>query len=91
MMYTVLDGRIMKKLLIILAFAFPVAVFAQQPEPTVTELKAEVAQLNLQIVQLQGQVLQYQYQAVQKEVSDTQAAVKAEQDKKTAKPATKPS
>jgi TolA-binding protein len=73
----------LKKLVftILLLLAFP--IFAQQAaEPTVTELKAQIAQLKLQILQLQSGLLQCQAPQVQQEVQSTQNALRAEQDKK---------
>ena len=66
-------------------------VYAQQPESTVIELKAEVAQLKLQILQIQSSLIQCQAPQIQQEVQITQAAVQAEQSAKIKSGDTKPS
>jgi|WetSurMetagenome_2_1015567.scaffolds.fasta_scaffold836798_1 hypothetical protein len=75
----------MKKIAFALFLLFAAApIYAQQltQEPTVVELKAEVAQLKMQILQLQNSLLQCQAPQVQQEVQTTQIALKAEQNAK---------
>ena len=73
----------MKRAAFVLMIALAMPVFAQQvqPEPTVNELKAQVAQLKMQILQLQSSLLQCQAPQVQLEIQAAQAAVKADKEK----------
>jgi hypothetical protein len=91
------------KLLLIFCFAFifafpfysqqaaPVAPPAASPhrDPTIAELKLEVASLKMQLLQAQGQLLNCQAPAVFREKAAAAEAVRAEREKKP-EPAAKP-
>jgi len=83
----------MKKVVFaLMTLALSVPVYAQQPtqEPTVTELKAEIAQLKGQLWGAQQALLQCQLPQVRQDIQATQSAVQAEKAKKNeTKPAPK--
>ena len=64
----------------------PAAVAAAPPsqhhDPTIAELKLEVASLKMQLLQVQGQLLNCQTPAVFEEKARAAAAVRAEREKK---------
>jgi len=75
--------KTLKKIVFALLLLLAIPIIAQQPaEPTVTELKAQIAQYKLQILQLQSALLQCQAPQVQQEVQSTQSALREEQEKK---------
>jgi TolA-binding protein len=73
----------LKKIVYVLFLLLAIPAFSQQTnEPTVTELKAQIAQLKLQVLQLQSAFLQCQAPQIQQEVQNTQNALRVEQEKK---------